>query len=278
MESSYDTLVLSGACTKGIVTLGALQNTVDKGLLVEIDKYIGTSSGSIICYLLAIGYTPVEIIVHVCTNQLLEKMQHFNLVGMVHGSGATSFSPIHEQLEKMSISKIGYLPTLGDIKNKLEKTLIIVTYNITQGIVEYISDETHPSLPCLSALRMSCNLPLIFEQYKYGNNFYVDGAIADNFAIDKGDQIGKKVLGIVVTQEITSEETSEPNMLEHIYKLMFVPINQSVQYRIDKSSSKCTIVKLSYTKVATFKFDLNASEKLDMFSSGYRQLDNYCFN
>jgi predicted patatin/cPLA2 family phospholipase len=125
---------------------------------------------------------------------------------------------------------------------------------------------------------MSCNLPLIFEQYKYGNNFYVDGAIADNFAIDKGDQIGKKVLGIVVTQEITSEETSEPNMLEHIYKLMFVPINQSVQYRIDKSSSKCTIVKLSYTKVATFNFDLNASDKLDMFSSGYRQQDNYCFN
>jgi predicted acylesterase/phospholipase RssA len=276
METHYDTLVLSGSCTHGIATLGALQNAVDKGLLTKVDKYIGTSSGSMICYLLAIGYTPVEIIVHICTNQLLEKMQHFNLVGMVHGSGATSFSPIHEQLEKMSISKIGYLPTIGEIKDKLGKKLVIVTYNLTQQKIEYISDESHHSLPCLSALRMSCNLPLVFEQYKYGNDVYVDGGITSNFPIDKGDEIGNKILGVAMTPNTGCEEsTDSTNVLELIYKLLFVPINQSSQYRIDRCSSNCTVIKLSYSKVPIFKFDLNASEKLDMFSSGYTQFDEH---
>jgi predicted acylesterase/phospholipase RssA len=273
-EMCYDTLVLSGASTKGIATLGSLQNLTDKGLLTEIDKFVGTSAGAMICYLLAIGYSPIEIVVHICTNQLLEKMQHFNLVGMMHGSGATSFNIIQEHLEKMTIAKIGYLPTMADIKNKLDKTLVIVTYNLTQNKTEYLSDETYPTLPCLSAIRMSCNLPLVFEKYKYGNDFYVDGGIADNFPIDMGDQIGKKVLGIVMTTENGVQGHSDTNVLELVYKLLFVPINQSVQYRIDKCSNKCSIIRLSYTKVPFFKFDLNASEKLEMFSYGYNHSES----
>ena len=73
----YDTLVLSGGSSKGIMTLGALQYLYDNFLLKNIKNYIGTSAGAMICYLLAIGYTPVEIIVYICKHQLLEKMQHF---------------------------------------------------------------------------------------------------------------------------------------------------------------------------------------------------------
>jgi predicted acylesterase/phospholipase RssA len=274
MEEMYDTLVLSGASTKGIATLGSLQNLSDKGLIVNIDKYVGTSAGAMICYLLAIGYSPIEIVVHVCTNQLLETMQHFNLVGMMHGSGATSFNVIQQHLEKMTIDKIGYLPTMADIKEKLGKVLIIVTYNLTQNKTEYLSSDTYPSLPCLSAIRMSCNLPLVFDKYKYGNDFYVDGGISDNFPIDMGDQIGKKILGIVMATENGAQDQSEPNVLELVYKLLFVPINQSVQYKIDKCSDRCTIIRLSYAKVPFFKVDLNASEKLEMFSYGYNHSES----
>ena len=70
----YDTLVLSGGGVNGILELGALQYCNDKNLLSSIKTYVGTSIGSIICYLLIIGYTPVEIIVYLCThNKLLEE-------------------------------------------------------------------------------------------------------------------------------------------------------------------------------------------------------------
>jgi hypothetical protein len=51
----------------------------------------------------------------------MEKMNDLNIVSMIQGRGAISFFNIQEQLEKMSISKIGYLPTLNDIKEKMKK-------------------------------------------------------------------------------------------------------------------------------------------------------------
>jgi predicted acylesterase/phospholipase RssA len=89
----------------------------------------------------------------------------------------------------MSISKIGYLPTLNDIKEKMKKNLVCVTHNLTENRTEYLSWETHPHLPCVTAINMSANLPLVFENYRYGNCFYVDGGISDNFAIDTGEKM-----------------------------------------------------------------------------------------
>lgn len=267
----YDTLVLSGASAKGLLTLGALQYAMDNNLLSGITNYVGTSSGAMCSYLLAIGYTPIEIIVHICTHQLLEKMQHYNIVAMMHGSGAISFSTVQENLEKMSISKLGYLPTLEDVKNRLGKTLIISTFNLTKNNTEYLSPDTHPTLPCLSALRMSCNLPLIFDSYKYGTDYYVDGGISDNFALQKGEDVGNKILGIYISATENFNDYPDQNTLEFIYKLMFVPISQSVQSKIDKCSDKCTIVKLTYPQMNFFKFNVNSSEKLEMFSHGYKE-------
>ena len=264
--NDFDTLVIAGGSSKGILTLGALQYAYDKSIMKNIDIFIGTSSGSIICFLLLIGYTPIEIIVYICTHQLLEKLQHFNIVAMLNGNGATSFSSIYEQLEKMTIDKIGYLPTFKDLKEKFNKTLICVTYNLTDDKTEYISHETNPDLPCLIALRMSSNLPLIFENYKYGNKFYIDGGISDNFAIDIGDKKGNKILGLVICGD-TQSFNNEPdtNILEYIYKLIFIPISQSTEYKIEHATDKCKIIRLDYNNLKFFNLNINAKEKLDIF-------------
>jgi predicted acylesterase/phospholipase RssA len=272
--SYYDTLVLSGASTKGLVTLGAVQYAYDNFLLKNIQTYIGTSSGAMICYLLAINYSPVDIMVYISTNQLMEKMQHFNIVAMIQGRGAISFNNIQEQLEKMSISKLGYLPTLNDLKEKYGKTLICVTHNLTQDRTEYLSWETHPNLPCITALRMSANLPLIFENYKYGECLYVDGGISDNFAIDIGEKKGEKILGIYLsTKDNVCKNEPDINTLEFIYKLMVVPVNQHIEHKIRNSTSKSKIVYITHNKLNFFQFDVPPSVKLDMFSSGYIQME-----
>ena len=273
----YDTLVLSGASSRAFVTLGAIQYAFDNYLLKNLLTYVGTSSGAMICYLLAIGYTPVEIMVYICTNQLMEKMQHFNIVAMIQGRGATSFSNIQEQLEKMSISKIGYLPTLNDLKEKMGKTLVCVTHNLTENRTEYLSWETHPHLPCITALRMSSNLPLIFENYRYGSCLYVDGAISDNFAIDIGEKMGEKILGVVLSAECDSfSSDTDVNTLEFIYKLIYVPIIQAINHKIRLASvsNKCKIINIGNTNLNLkfFEFNVTSSAKLNMFSSGYEQM------
>lgn len=272
----YDTIVLSGASTKGFIILGALQYLQDKELINNFNNIIGTSSGAIISYLLCIGYTPVEIVVYICTHNLLEKMQTFNMVDLVQGNGATSFHPIQEGIEKMTIAKIGYLPTLKDIKENFGKNLIIVTHNITEDKSEYLSHKNFPELPCLVALRMSANIPLVFDHYRYGHSFYIDGGISDNFAIQLGDKIGEKVIGINLISKTNdlSVEISEIETLDYFYKLLFIPVCNAIAYKIDQASEKCDIINLKpTTNIKFFDFSVNFKLKMEMFSSGYNEAE-----
>jgi len=278
-KSDYNVLVLSGGSVRGLAILGAIQCASDNGFLTHVDTFIGTSAGAMICYLMSIGYSPIEIIVYLCKHQLLERMPTFNLVAMLQGRGASSFNYLAEHLEKMTIDKLGYLPTISDLYKKHGKTLICATHNLTESRTEYIRHETHPHLPCITAIRMSSNLPLVFERFKYGHSLYVDGGISDNFPIQLGDIPGKKVLGILLggTQG-KLDDNVEQNTLEYIYKLMFIPIDQSVQYKIKNSSDRCKIVHISLDNTSKnikfFNFSISSSVKLDMFSQGYDQMRN----
>ena len=55
----FDTIVLAGGSTKGLLTLGALQYAYDNNIIKNINTFIGTSAGAILCFLLIIGYTPI---------------------------------------------------------------------------------------------------------------------------------------------------------------------------------------------------------------------------
>lgn len=275
VASSYDTLVLPGGALKGLYLLGAVQYCFDNLLLQNINTYIGTSSGAIISFLLAIGYTPVDIITEILTSQVVEKIQHFNIFAVINNLGATSFSFISEFLEKMTINKIGYYPTFADIKHKLNKHLVFVTYNLTKDEAVYLSYDTHPSLPCLVALRMSCNLPLIFDNFKYDNQYYVDGGIIDNFALTFALNTGAQ--NILAIHMIYSHMSFSPSdhFLQYIFKIIYIPILQQQKNKYESfspTSKRYSLIDIEDVgKQNMFNFNINSIDKLNMFSSGYQQ-------
>lgn len=272
----YDTIVLSGGSIKGILALGAIQFAYDHFLLTHLKNYIGTSSGSMICYLLIIGYKPIEILTSLCTSDYLEKMKYFDIVSMINGLGAISYNNVNEFLEKMTLDKIGYFLTLGKLLEVTGKNLTCVTYNDTNCCVEYISSLTHPDIPCLTAIRMSSNLPLIFGSFKYMDCYYDDGGIADNFPILYGEQIGSKIIGFMNDIDFTSfDKSDQSNIIETIYKKLFIPISELIKYKINQATIKSTIVKLNYKSILFFKFNLTSKEKLNMFSHGYQVSKNF---
>jgi predicted acylesterase/phospholipase RssA len=209
--------------------------------------------------------------VYLCTKQVLEKMKHFNIVAMMNGNGATSYVYIQEQLEKMTIEKIGTLPTLLELHKLFNKKLICCTYNLTNNCEELLSYETYPNMPCLIALRMTSNLPFIFDNFQYGGCFYTDGGISNNFPIDIGDKLGNKILGLTLNK-FNFEFKNKENTIEDMYQLMLIPINQSIISKINKSSDKCYIVKLDTSKTLFFEFNIDTHTKLEMFSDGFVQM------
>jgi predicted patatin/cPLA2 family phospholipase len=278
--TDYDTLVLPGGGVKGFLLLGGIQSALDLGYLQNITTYIGTSVGSIICYLLAIGYTPIEIVVSFCTNRWLERMQYFNLVAMINGNGATSFTNINECLEKFTIDKIGRFLTLGKLKEIYGKTLICVSYNMTTCVTEYIGPENYPDLPCLTALRMSSNIPLVFDRFKYMDNYYIDGGLVDNFAIIKGEEIGNRVFGLYLKiDESSLQDDPEDGVLSYFIRLLQIPVLQSTKNKVAMITDKSTVIGIAGGKLKNMlDFDVKMKSRFDMFSKGYRDVKEHFEN
>ena len=68
--SHFNTICLSGGGIRGFELLGAiayLQEILDFG---KINNFIGTSVGSMVCYLLAIGYTSLEILIQINSSRI----------------------------------------------------------------------------------------------------------------------------------------------------------------------------------------------------------------
>jgi predicted acylesterase/phospholipase RssA len=267
----YDTLVLAGGGIKGLFTTGALQYLYENGTLSQAKTYIGTSIGSIIAYMLIIGYTPIEMISYICSKKFLDNVPLVDFASALSGGGAVPFSGYQEMLETMTIDKIGILLTMKDIREKCGKRLICTAFNITENRVEYISDENHPEMPCLTALRLSCSLPIIFSDFKYKNSYYIDGGIGDNFPFNYGKKIGQKVLGIDLNQKKNLKRLSESNFLVYFYNIL------SVMTLRDNGDIKETdllphkVINIDTKEFASVDLGISTPQKLDMFSSGYQQ-------
>jgi NTE family protein len=275
-EKNYDTLVISGGGIKGFILLGAIQAVLDSGKLNNVDTYLGTSMGAILGYLLAIGYTPIEIVVelHTTMNKYLLKTQNFDLTNMINGNGAITFTHLNEGLEKLTLNKIGKFITLGKLREEYGKTLICATYNMTVCTTEYLGPDNYPDLPCLTAIRMSSNIPMIFDRFKYMDNYYIDGGLTDNFPILKGCEIGNKVLGICLEiEENTLKDIPEDGVVSYLFKLLQVPVIQGTRNQINQvknlAQDKCTIINIMSELRNFLQFDVQSKVKLEMFSKGY---------
>lgn len=274
----FDTLVLSGGSVLAISTLGALQYLIDNSLISHIQTFVGTSAGAIISYLLIIGFTPIEIVVYLCTNQhIFEKLKCFDFIKASRGEGATTFLFVAEQLEKMTIEKTGRLFTMKDLQSIFAKKLVCITYNVSKNCTEYLDDVSYPDLPCITALRMSSNLPLVFEPYKYGDSFYIDGGLSNNFPVDIAETYGNNVLGINISH-YTSEDVPNTHILEYMYKLIMIPLTELVKTRLSRVKDSTKIINLTRgVLLKFFEFDINSKSKLDLFSNGYEECKDIFF-
>jgi predicted acylesterase/phospholipase RssA len=141
---------------------------------------------------------------------------------------------------------------------------------------EYLGPENHPDLPCLIALRMSANIPLIFDRFKYMDNYYIDGGIVDNFPIVKGVEIGKKVIGIQLNiEESKLKDEPEEGVISYFLKLLYIPMIQLSKNNIEKVKDTATIISINGKMRNIIEFNIHSKIRLEMFSEGYESVKNF---
>lgn len=276
---TYKTIVLSGGGSSGIAFLGALHHLIDveKLDLENVDEFVGTSIGSVISLLLLIGYSPLEIL-----DEVLEIDQFFvhqKSTNMIANFGAFRIDGFIDHVQRM-LQRRGWktVPTFCELYKKTGKTLIISGVNITKCQIEYFSHLSTPTMLCTDAIKISCNVPLIFQKITYNNDLYVDGGLLDHFPLDIVNDGKKRILAVCLSNMNPIEKPD--SFSPYMFTVMSLPLLLLAKVNSCTSQNVTRIMLYPNAKKQTkpsrlIGLDLEAQNKYDLFFHGYVECSHF---
>ena len=228
-------LVLSGGGAKGMAHIGALKVIEEAG--IPIDYVVGTSMGSIIGGLYAIGYTPTQMdsMVRIqdwqflLSDRILRKDKNmgdrerekkyqvslpFSLTKIKRPAGGLikgeNISNLFSELT------IGYHDSIDF--NKLPIPFACVSEDIAEG-----TEVVFHSGVLATAMRSSMAIPGVFTPVRLHNKVLVDGGVVNNYPVDVAKAMGADVvIGIDVQSNLkpANELNNTADVLGQLVNLM----------------------------------------------------------
>ena len=227
-------VVLSGGGAKGVAHIGALKVIRDAG--IPIDYIAGTSMGSIIGGLSAIGYTPEQL-----EKMVKEQNWNFLLSDRIKRSEQTL---AERQNSETYIISIPFSKTLKDraLGGVIQgQNLENLFQNLTLGYHDSINFNKLPiPFACVSenivngskivfhdgvlstAMRASMAIPGVFTPVRLDSMVLVDGGMVDNYPVDVVKAMGAEIIiGVDVQNNLRTagELNSAADILNQIVSL-----------------------------------------------------------
>lgn len=217
----WKNIVIEGGGSKGIACLGALDYlyTHKPNSVANVERYAGSSAGSLIALFLVLGYTPNEILGIITSNKSRNMRSHWfwyptNVLSLFGLNTRSRF--IKFILPFLKQKNFNENTTLKQLFESTNKTLVITGTNVSKRRVDYFSHLTFPDMPVLSAIEASINIPFYFTKFSYNGDYYIDGGVLVNFPLYYFDDFAttgtlcpnSKQLGSIKSQEPESKEPS----------------------------------------------------------------------
>ena len=206
-------LCLSGGGTKGIAHIGAIKALQEEN--IDFDYIAGTSSGSIVAMLYALGYTPEEM--YEIFKKYVKKIKYFDFKNFLNiiinflRTGKLQIIGLNsgETIYKL-INKLGKEKGISNI-NQIDIPLLIPAVNIYNEQLYVFYSKENNQISQMSNIRYvrdadigtvvqaSCSYPGIFCPCdKFEDALLIDGGIVENVPWREEKRVGAdKVISIV---------------------------------------------------------------------------------
>lgn len=267
-------LSLSGGGIRGIAHAGVLKALEEND--IKIDIIGGTSSGSIISTLYAMGYSPyyIYILFKRYANDLVSQnsLSAITSLGSLMTSKKTKFSGFFsgEEIEKgfnevalrkgiKKVSDISMPITIPavDVQNSKEYIFTNIIPKDSKNDNKYITD-----ISIGKAIRASSSFPVIFSPCEYEQHKFLDGGILDNFP---SLEVRKQGADKVITVNFKADDIDNNSNVMDI-------IMRSIDIMGNKISEECLNDSDMVLTIKTDKTGLLEIDKLDdCYKYGYRQ-------
>ena len=268
-------IVIGGGGIKGLAALGSLRCLIDKEIICFPEIFAGTSVGSVICFLINIGYSPIDIY------NFLEEIDFTKLIKYVEPEnllfnpcfGLSSPEPtieiIYNFMKKKNINKN---ITFRELFLKTQSKLIITGTCVNDSTITYFSVDTYPEMQILKAIRISISIPFIFRPYLFENKLWVDGGCMNNFPIDLFNDKLNDVIGIYMDDLYESNESI--NEIEKYFYSIFKCIWRGMNYnKLDLF--KKYIINIIIPGNHGTNWDISQEEKKKLYNLGYENAEKF---
>ncbi len=267
-------VALSGGGIRGIAHAGALKALEDNGIKVDIIG--GTSSGSLVASLYAMGYSPYYI--YILFKKYAKELTQIDSTPIISGVGSFMFNKklsmkgfktgesIEQAYQNLAIRKgiknvgdINGIPlviTAVDVKDSKE---YIFTNNIPDS--EKSSKQYITDIPIGKAVRASSSFPCIFCPCDFRKHRFLDGGVLDNVPVTEVKKQGAdKVIAINFKADDIKQES---NMMDIAMRIIDIMGNKISEESLEMSDFILTI--------QTDKTGLLEVDKLDeCYKYGYK--------
>lgn len=266
-----ETLVISGGAVKGIALFGVIKYLEEINMISEINRYIASSVGSCVCFLINIGYTSQELI-DTFVNIDLEKFKDFNpdnIINFLEVWGFDEGNRIEKTLRVFLKKKYGNdRITLLELYEKTQKELNIMTTCINLQTGHLFNYKKFPDVDVITAIRASISVPVLYIPTKINGNMYVDGAIISNYPVEYAENNNKKTLGIILSDESLPKYREIDTIDKYFQSTLYSILNSIDRDKIKKYFDITITLSL---EIGPLDFNINKEQKLKVIDSAYNQ-------
>lgn len=271
-----NTLVISGGGMKGFLFIGAIKLLSELNILDRIKYYYGTSFGGIIVSCLNLGWNYEEII-KFSTNFPIDCLFKFDINSFLENYSLIPKENLEIILKKtITYKKYDENITFKELYDLTKKELNLISYSLKENKSIALNYINTPDLRIWEGIYMTCALPILISYYEYDNDYFIDGGISENFAINRVRDNLLHTIGISVdNNKINWNNIKNLNnkdifsYLKYLFDLINVFASRT------KFSNINNTIKLNFDNdfdaINQINFSLDIETKNKIIDSGYKQ-------
>jgi NTE family protein len=279
-------LILSGGGPIMIQLLGAIQHLEANNFIdfKNIESIYGTSAGAIIGVLICLKYDWVTINDYIIKRpwQDVFKINVEKIFESYSKKGIFDSKTIEKCFKPLLDAKdISMEITLEEFYKYSNIELHFFSFEINDFKIDDISHLTHPNLPLITAIQMTCSLPILVSPVCLDNKIYIDGGIVCNYplkyCIDSGKNIDE-ILGFKnqYDNEKKSHINSESTLLDFIMFFLFKVIYSLNTDGLQPSIKHEFLCKTDKMNIEMLKTSLNNMDvRKQIFNNGIEDATNF---
>ena len=274
-----DTLILSGASTRGVIFFGCLDYLIENNLIDKdfknIKKILCVSASFLfILTILLLDYDYEYIkkeIFNFDFNECLN-INDLSLKSFIDDYGFINYNKNHIYIKSLLKQKYNVENmSLLKLYKLTGKHIVVKVVNVSKDSVEYIDHINNPKMNILKLLQMTTAIPIFFKPIKYKGDLYLDGGLSGNCPIEVNDS--NNYFCIYIVNRDPCKEIN--NIFDFIYKgwYMYDP-----DILLRKENDRTKIIYTYKLNIYSSDFNISIEQKKKMLQLGYDSMKEHFSN